>query len=255
MTSIEAQQRIAIVTGAARGIGAAVAHRLAADGLGVAVLDRDKDGAEAVASSITGTGGRAMAVTADVTSTEQIGDAVASVCRGLGDPTVLVNNAGVTRDNLLFRMTREDWDTVISVHLTGAYLMAAAVQRFMVAAGFGRIVNLSSVAALGNRGQTNYSAAKAGLIGMAKTLAIELGKFGVTANAIAPGFISTEMTAATATRLGMSFEELTAQYVADIPVGRAGIPDDIANVVSFFVDERSGYVSGQVIYVAGGPKA
>jgi 3-oxoacyl-[acyl-carrier protein] reductase len=253
--AVSSQQRIAIVTGAGRGIGAAVARRLAADGLGVAVLDRDGESAQAVASSITEAGGRALAVAADVTSSEQIGDAVATVCAGLGDPTVLVNNAGVTRDNLLFRMTREDWDTVISVHLTGAYLMTAAVQRFMVAAGFGRIVNLSSVAALGNRGQTNYSAAKAGLIGMAKTLAIELGKFGVTANAIAPGFISTEMTAATATRLGLSFEELTAEYVADIPAGRAGVPDDIANVVSFFADERSGYVSGQVIYVAGGPKA
>ncbi|EHB58869.1 3-oxoacyl-(acyl-carrier-protein) reductase [Mycolicibacterium rhodesiae JS60] len=248
-------QRVAVVTGAARGIGAAVAHRLAADGLAVAVLDRDGEGAQAVASSIGGSGGRAMAVTADITSAEQIEEAIASVCSGLGDPTVLVNNAGVTRDNLLFRMTREDWDTVIAVHLTGAYLMTAAVQRFMVAAGFGRIVNLSSVAALGNRGQTNYSAAKAGLIGMAKTLAIELGKFGVTANAIAPGFISTEMTAATAARLGMSLEELAAQYVVDIPVGRPGVPDDIANVVSFFVDERSGFVSGQVIYVAGGPKA
>lgn len=253
--SRDSQQRVAIVTGGARGIGAAVAHRLAADGLAVAVLDRDGDGAEAVASSIIGSGGRSMAVTADITSSEEIEGAIESVCSGLGDPTVLVNNAGVTRDNLLFRMTREDWDTVIAVHLTGAYLMTAAVQRFMVAAGFGRIVNLSSVAALGNRGQTNYSAAKAGLIGMAKTLAIELGKFGVTANAIAPGFISTEMTAATATRLGMSLEELAAQYAGEIPVGRAGVPDDIANVVSFFVDERSGFVSGQVIYVAGGPKA
>jgi 3-oxoacyl-[acyl-carrier protein] reductase len=249
------QQRVCIVTGGARGIGAAVARRLSEDGLAVAVLDRDGSGAQAVAASIADAGGRAMAVAADVSASDGVAAAVASVCAELGEPTVLVNNAGITRDNLLFRMTREDWDAVIAVHLTGAFLMTAATQDYMVKAGFGRIVNISSVAALGNRGQTNYSAAKAGLLGMTKTLAIELGRFGVTANAIAPGFISTAMTQATAVRLGVSFEELTSEYLREIPVGRAGMPEDVANAVSFFAGERAGYVSGQVLYVAGGPKA
>jgi 3-oxoacyl-[acyl-carrier protein] reductase len=249
------QSRVAIVTGGARGIGAAIARRLAADGLTVAVLDRDETGAKSVADSIVDAGGRAIAIAADVSSSAEVTAAVDGVCRELGEPTVLVNNAGVTRDNLLFRMTRDDWDTVLGVHLTGAFLMTSATQGFMVQARFGRIVNISSVAALGNRGQTNYSAAKAGLLGMTKTVAIELGQFGVTVNAIAPGFVMTDMTAATAQRMGISFDELTERNLREIPVARPGTPEDIANAAAFFVDERSGYVSGQVLYVAGGPKA
>ena len=168
---------------------------------------------------------------------------------------MLVNNAGVTRDNLLFKLTEADWDTVMGVHLRGAFLMTRAVQKHMVEAGWGRIVNLSSTSALGNRGQANYSTAKAGLQGFTKTLAIELGKFGVTANAIAPGFIATEMTRATAERLGMSFDDFVAASAQQIPVGRVGQPEDIANLVSFLVSEGAGFVSGQVVYAAGGPKA
>ncbi|WP_341229549.1 SDR family oxidoreductase, partial [Nocardioides salarius] len=179
---------------------------------------------------------------------------VEQIVAHLGEPTVLVNNAGIIRDNLLFRMTVEEWDAVSQVHLRGSFLMARAAQGFMTQAGWGRIVNLSSTSALGNRGQANYSAAKAGIQGFTKTLAFELGKFGVTANAIAPGFIETDMTAATAARIGMSFEDFKTAAAQEIPVGRVGQPDDIANAVSFFVSERAGFVSGQVLYVAGGPQ-
>jgi 3-oxoacyl-[acyl-carrier protein] reductase len=173
----------------------------------------------------------------------------------LGEPTVLVNNAGVIRDDLLFKMSVTDWDTVMNVHVRGSFLMSRAVQSYMTKAGWGRIVNMSSTSALGNRGQANYSAAKAGLQGLTKTLALELGKFGVTANAVAPGFIETDMTRATADRLGVSFDDFKSMIVKDVAVARGGLPADVANAVSFFVSEEAGYVSGQVLYVAGGPRA
>jgi 3-oxoacyl-[acyl-carrier protein] reductase len=208
-----------------------------------------------VVDEIRATGRHALAVGADVSDEEAVAAAVERIATELGAPVVLVNNAGVIRDNLLFKMTADDWDTVLRVHLRGAFLMSRAVQKHMVDAGWGRIVNLSSTSALGNRGQANYAAAKAGMQGFTKTLAIELGRFGVTANAIAPGFIETDMTAATAARIGVPFDEFIAARAAEIPVGRGGKPDDIANAVSFFVSEASGFVSGQVLYVAGGPKA
>jgi 3-oxoacyl-[acyl-carrier protein] reductase len=178
---------------------------------------------------------------------------VAKVTEELGPVTVLVNNAGVIRDNMLFKMTDDDWDTVMNVHLRGAFLMSRAVQGSMVEQNFGRIVNLSSSSALGNRGQANYSAAKAGLQGFTKTLAFELGKFGVTANAVAPGFIATDMTAATAARMGVDFETFQKAAVERIPVRRVGRPEDVAALVSFLVGDEAGFVSGQVIYIAGGP--
>ena len=246
--------RTAIVTGAARGIGAAVARRLASDGLQVAVLDLDETACQAVVSEIEAAGGTALAVGVDVSDEAAVEAAVERVATELGAPTVLVNNAGIIRDNMLFKMTVDDWDAVMSVHLRGSFLMSRACQKYMVDAKFGRIVNLSSTSALGNRGQVNYSAAKAGLQGFTKTLAIELGKFGVTANAIAPGFIATDMTRATAERMGITFEQFLEGAAKEIPVGRAGQPDDIAATASFLVREEAGYVSGQVIYVAGGPK-
>ena len=175
------------------------------------------------------------------------------VAAELGPPAVLVNNAGVTRDNLLFKMTETDWDTVLNVHLRGAFLMTRAVQKYMVDAKWGRVVNLSSTSAVGNRGQVNYSAAKAGLQGYTKTLAYELGKFGITANAVAPGFVVTDMTASTAARLGVSFEDFQAGAAKGIAVQRVGQVEDIANAISFFASEAAGFVSGQVLYVAGGP--
>jgi 3-oxoacyl-[acyl-carrier protein] reductase len=251
----ESPQRVAIVTGAARGIGAATALRLAADGLAVAVVDLEETAAKATVDTIEAAGGRGLAVGADVSDAEQVEAAVARVAAELGAPTVLVNNAGVTRDNLLFKMTEVDWDTVMGVHLRGSFLMSRAVQKHMVEAKWGRIVNLSSTSALGNRGQANYATAKAGLQGFTKTLAIELGKFGVTANAIAPGFIVSDMTKATAERIGQDWDTYVAARAAEIPVARAGQPEDIAHAVSYFVSESAGFVSGQVLYVAGGPKA
>ena len=246
-------QRIAIVTGAARGIGAGTAIRLASDGLAVAVLDLNEADCQATVKEIENAGGRALAVGADVSKTDQVRAAVDRVATELGEPTVLVNNAGIIRDNLLFKMTDEDWDAVFNVHLRGAFLMTRAAQTYMTEHKWGRIVNLSSSSALGNRGQVNYSAAKAGLQGFTKTLAKELGKFGVTANSVAPGFIVTDMTAATAARIGMSFEDFQKAAATQIPVARVGRPADVANVISFLVSEGAGFVSGQVIYVAGGP--
>src|ERR1700761_4060974 len=223
-------QRIAIVTGAARGIGAGTAKRLAADGMAVAVLDLIEDDGARTVGEIEEAGGKAIAVGADVSNAEQVSAAVEKVVADLGEPTVLVNNAGVTRDNLLFKMSESDWDMVMNVHLKGAFLMTRATQQYMVAAKWGRIINLSSLSAVGNRGQVNYSAAKAGMQGFTKTLALELGKFGITANAVAPGFVVTDMTAATAARLGVSFEDFQAGAAAKIAVQRVGEPADIANV-------------------------
>jgi 3-oxoacyl-[acyl-carrier protein] reductase len=245
--------RIAIVTGSARGIGAATALRLAADGMAVAVLDLDEAACTGTVKEIADAGGRALAVGADVSQADQVATAVERVAEELGEPTVLVNNAGVIRDNLLFKMTDDDWDTVMGVHLRGAFLMTRAVQRYMVGQRFGRIVNLSSSSALGNRGQVNYSAAKSGLQGFTKTLAIELGPFGITANAVAPGFIATDMTAATAARVGISFEDFQKAAAERIPVRRIGQATDVAHTISFLVGEGASFVSGQVIYVAGGP--
>ncbi|GAB37497.1 3-oxoacyl-[acyl-carrier-protein] reductase [Gordonia sputi NBRC 100414] len=205
-------------------------------------------------AAITAGGGKAIAVGADVSDEASVSAAVEKVVAELGAPTVVVNNAGVLRDNLLFKMSVDDWDTVMAVHLRGAFNVSKAAQKYMVDAGWGRIVNLSSTSALGNRGQANYSAAKAGMQGFTKTLAIELGKFGVTANAIAPGFIETDMTAATAARMGVDFDELKKASAAAIPVARTGKPEDIAHTASFFISEGAGFVSGQVVYVAGGPK-
>ena len=246
--------RAAIVTGAARGIGAAVATRLGADGFAVAVLDLDESACTATVDGIVAAGGRAVAVGADVADAAGVETAVARVADELGPPTVLVNNAGITRDNLLFKMTEDDWDSVLRVHLRGSFLMSRAAQAHMTNAGWGRIVNLSSTSALGNRGQANYSAAKAGIQGLTKTLAIELGKFGITVNAIAPGFIVTEMTRITAERLGVGFEEFQQARAKETPVPRVGQPDDIAHAVSFFVSVGASYVTGQVLYVAGGPR-
>ena len=246
-------ERIAIVTGAARGIGAGIAIRLAADGMAVAVLDLNEADCAGTVKEIENAGGRALAVGADVSKTDQVNAAVERIAAELGPPTVLVNNAGIIRDANLFKMTDEQWDTVLNVNLKGAFLMARAAQKYMTEAKWGRIVNLSSSSALGNRGQSNYSASKAGIEGLTKTLAMELGRFGITANAVGPHFIATEMTRGTAASLKMSFEDLVATYKKQIAVGRVGQPADVAAAVSFLVGEDAGFVSGQVIYVAGGP--
>jgi 3-oxoacyl-[acyl-carrier protein] reductase len=248
-------QRVAMVTGAGRGIGAATAIQLARDGFAVAVLDLDEGQAAGTADAIIAAGGHAMAVGADVADAVAVASAVARVAEELGPPTVLVNNAGILRDNLLFKMTEDDWDAVMSVHLRGAFLMSREVQKHQVEAKWGRIVNMSSTSALGNRGQANYAAAKAGLQGFTKTLAIELGRYNVTVNAIAPGIIATDMLRAAADRMGVTFEDYLQAAAKEIPVGRVGQPEDVAAAASFFCSDAASFVSGQVLYVAGGPKA
>lgn len=246
------EPRIAVVTGAAQGIGAAIAQRLAADGNKVAVVDLSADAAQATVDAIVAAGGEALAVGADVSDAGAVEAAFAETVEKLGPPTILVNNAGIIRDNLLFKMTVEDWDLVMGVHLRGAFLMSKAAQKHMIEAKYGRIINLSSISAYGNRGQANYSAAKAGVHGFTKTLALELGRFGVTANAVGPGFVETPMTKATAERIGVPFEDFIEAIAKETPVGRVGQPADIAHAVSFFASEGAGYVTGQVLNVSGG---
>src|SRR5215469_9465775 len=241
----ESTQRVAVVTGGARGIGAAIARRLADDGMAVGVIDLKEGDCEATVNAIKAAGGRAFAAGADVSDSAQVTAAVEAIAAELGPPAVLVNNAGVLRDNLLFKMTDDDFDTVIGVHLRGAFLMARACQKYMVEQKYGRIISLSSSSALGNRGQTNYSTAKAGLQGMTKTFAKELGQFGVTANAIAPGFIVTDMTAATAARMGIGFEDFQKAAASQIPVRRVGQPEDVAHVASFLAGHEARSLTGQ----------
>ena len=250
MTSLEG--RVALVTGAARGIGAEIAAEFARAGARVGVLDLEEQQAGDTVTAISEAGGQAIALGADVADVSLVEAAVARVAEELGGLDILVNNAGVLRDNLLFKMTEDDWDTVMNVHLRGTFLVTRAAQRIMVERRYGRVVNLSSTSALGNRGQANYSSAKAGLQGFTRTVAIELGPFGITVNAIAPGYINTSMTRGTAERLGVAVEERQATVAARLPVRRVGQPSDIANAALFLAAEASGFVTGQVLYVDGG---
>jgi 3-oxoacyl-[acyl-carrier protein] reductase len=244
--------RVAVVTGSARGIGAATAQRFAQEGAAVAVLDLDQDAASATAAGLGAE--QAIGVACDVSDAASVEAAVATVVGELGQVDILVNNAGVTRDNLLFKMSEDDWDMVMNVHLRGSFLMSREVQKHMVAAKYGKIVNLSSVSALGNRGQANYSAAKMGLQGFTRTLAIELGPFGVNVNAIAPGFIVTDMTDDTARRVGVEPEEYRKGAAAVTPVRRVGYPEDIAATAAFLCSDEASYITGQTLYVDGGAK-
>ncbi|WP_181347060.1 3-oxoacyl-ACP reductase FabG [Thalassobacillus sp. CUG 92003] len=246
--------RVAFVTGGSRGIGKGIAQRLAEEGAKVAIIDVDEASLQATERELTESGYDVFQQVADVTDVTQVEAAMKAAYDTFGSLDILVNNAGVIRDNMLFKMSDSDWETVMDVHLKGAFNASRAAQQYMVANKYGRIINLSSTSALGNRGQANYSTAKAGLQGFTKTLAIELGRFNITVNAIAPGFIETDMTKETAARLGISFDELVQASVEKIPVGRSGKPEDIANAVAFYADDQASFVSGQVLYVAGGPK-
>jgi len=240
--------RVALITGGGRGIGAATAQLLHAEGARVAVCDMDVAPAEEVARPLKG-----IALACDVTSREQVEAMVARTVKELGRLDILVACAGITRDNLLFKMTDDDWDSVIDTHLKGTFLCARAVQKHMVEQQYGKMVFLSSTSALGNRGQTNYSTAKAGLQGMARTLAIELGPFNVNVNAVAPGFVDTRMTRATAERMGVDYEAFKQGAASQTPLRRVGRPEDIASVIAFLCSEDAGFVSGQTLYVRGGP--
>jgi len=248
------ERKVAIVTGAARGIGAAIAIRLAADGHDVAVLDLNEDNCADTVRAVEALGRQALAVAADVSDETRVQSAVSRIAGELGPPTVLVNNAGIIRDRTLAKLSLSDWDTVINVNLRSVFLMCRETLRHMREAGWGRIVNLSSIAALGVLGESNYSAAKAGVQGLSKTLSIELGRYGVTVNVVAPGFIVTDMNREIAKRMNISIEEMTEMMMKDIHTGRAGSPEDIAHAVAFFVDERAAFTTGQVLYVAGGPR-
>ncbi|MFP1646500.1 SDR family NAD(P)-dependent oxidoreductase [Pontitalea aquivivens] len=246
--------RTAIVTGGARGIGAAIALRLAQDGCNVAVLDLNGEATQTM-DAIRVTGRQAMAVAVNVADPDAVEAAVAQVADRLGPPTVLVNNAGLLREGTLARFPVADWDAVQDVNLRAVFLMTRAVQPHMRVANWGRVVNLTSIGALGGFGLSAYSAAKAGLHGLTKSLAIEMGRFGVTVNAVAPGLTETTMIDEMSQRAGVSVEQLRDEALRDIPIGRLGLPEDIAQAVSFFADDRSGFVSGQVLYVCGGPRA
>lgn len=250
MTNLDG--RVALVTGAARGIGAEIARTYARAGARVGVLDLKEDLTGETVAGIRDAGGQAVGLGADVSDAEQVDRAVRRLAEEFGGLDIAVNNAGVTRDNLLFRMTEDDWDTVMAVHLRGVFLVTRAAQRIMVERRYGRMINISSTSALGNRGQANYSAAKAGIQGFTRTTAIELGPFGVTVNAIGPGYVDTEMTRATAERLGVAVDERLAEVAATLPMRRVGRPADIANAALFLAAEESGFVTGQVLYVDGG---
>ena len=247
--------RIAVVTGAARGIGLGISSRFADEGASVAVLDLDESqAADAAGGLTTGDGQRHVGIRCDVSDAASVQAAVDRVVDELGGLHILVNNAGVTRDNLLFKMTDDDWDAVIAVHLRGAFLMTRAAQRHFVEQKYGKVVCLSSVSALGNRGQANYAAAKMGLQGFVRTLGIELGPFGVNANAIAPGFIASEMTDATAARVGVPVEDFRQAAADRNPVRRVGFPEDIAAAAAFLCSDEASYITGQTLYVDGGAK-
>lgn len=246
--------KVLFVTGGSRGIGKGIVQLFAEEGAKVAFIDLNEEALIETTNELREKGCEVYSKVANVTDSEQVEQIVKEVYETFGSVDILVNNAGVIRDNLFFKMTDSDWQTVMDVHLKGSFNAARAVQKYMVENKYGRIINISSTSALGNRGQANYAAAKAGLQGFTKTLSIELGRYGITANSVAPGFIETEMTKETAKRIGISFEDLTKASVVNIPVGRCGKPEDIANAVAFFADERSSFVSGQVLYVAGGPK-
>lgn len=246
--------KTAFVTGGSRGIGREIVEQFAQEGANVAIIDVNEEALEVAATELKQAGYPVYTKVGSVANREEVELAMKDVYEKFGSIDILVNNAGVIRDNLVFKMTDEDWLTVMNVHLTGAFYASRAAQAYMTKQKYGRIINISSTSALGNRGQANYSTAKAGLQGLTKTLAIELGRYGVTVNAVAPGFIETDMTKATAERLGVPFDKFIEFTTSTIPVGRSGKPEDIANTVLFFADEKSSFVSGQVIYVAGGPK-
>jgi 3-oxoacyl-[acyl-carrier protein] reductase len=247
--------RVALITGAGRGIGQATALKLASEGAAIVCADMDLGPAQETADMVVGADGRAIVVACDVTDRGQVEAAVQRAVSEHGRLDILVACAGIIRDNLLFKMSDEDWDSVIDTHLKGTFHAARAAQAPMVQQRYGKMVFISSTSALGNRGQSNYATAKAGLQGMAKTIAIELGQFNVNVNAVAPGFIETRMTRAVAERTGVDYEQMKRDIAAHTPLRRVGQPEDVANVIAFLCSDEASYVSGQVIYVAGGPRA
>jgi len=239
-------QRVAVVTGASRGIGKAIAERLAADGRHVVCVARSEGPLAELVEKIRSAGGSAEHVTCDLSDGDSVGNMIDDVVERCGRIDVLVNNAGITKDGLVMRMSDEDFDDVLNVNLRSAFIASRHVSRPMMRARFGRIINIGSVSGLmGNPGQTNYAASKAAMVGMSKSMAKELGSKGVTVNVVAPGFIKTDMTE-------MLGDELMKEVAPRIPVRRLGEPEEIANAVSWLSSDESGYVTGQVLVVDGG---
>ena len=245
--------RVAVVTGAQQGIGAAIARRLAADGATVVGLDLDPAGIEVIARAADGTGGSLSGLACDVTSRDQVEQSMAAINAEHGSLDILVNNAGVTRDNLLHKMSEDDFDIVVAVHLKGTFLCSKEAQKYMVPRRSGKMIMLTSGAADGSRGQTNYAAAKAGIRGITKTLAIELGPFGITVNAISPGHTETPMTRGAAERMGISYDAMKEATIKGNAIKRVGQPEDIANAASFLVSDDADFITGQVLAVRGKP--
>jgi 3-oxoacyl-[acyl-carrier protein] reductase len=241
------KDKVAIVTGSARGLGAATVRRLAEEGAKVVVTDILREQAEATTKNLRAAGLTAHCVVTDITKSAEVQRLVDDTVATFGGVHILVNNAGFPRDKYLVKMTEEDWDLVMDVMLKGAFLATRAVMPKMIEQGWGRVVNISSRAHLGNPTQANYSAAKAGLIGMAKALSLEEGRYGITVNCIAPGFMETEMVQALAT-----YETIKERALQMQPVKRAGRPDDVADAVAFLASERAGFISGEVVHVSGG---
>lgn len=238
--------KVALVTGGARGIGKAISERLAGEGAAVALVDIMLEVAEQTATEFKGKGYTAEAFSANVAKVEDAENTIAQVLEKFGRIDILVNNAGITRDNLMMRMSEEDWDAVIAVNLKGTFNFTKAVIRPMMKNRYGKIVNVASVVGrMGNAGQANYSASKAGVIGLTKTTAKEFASRNITVNAVAPGYIKTDMT-------GKVSEAATEAFMSVIPMKRAGVPEDVANVVYFLCSPDSDYVSGQVINIDGG---
>ncbi|MED4002861.1 3-oxoacyl-ACP reductase FabG [Priestia aryabhattai] len=248
------KENVAYITGGSKGIGKAIAKTFSREGAKVCIVDLNEQELYQTIEEFQMEGLDVTGLVCDVTKREQVESSMEEIVRTLGSIDILVNNAGLTRDNSFHKMTEDDWDLIMNVHLKGTYFCSQTAQKYMVQQQFGRIINISSVSALGNKGQANYATAKAGIQGFTKTLAIELGKVGITVNAIAPGFIETDMTKATAERLGLKFEELIEEKKKEIPMQRTGKPEDIANTALFFSLKESSFVNGQILYVAGGPK-
>jgi len=252
---VKLEKKVAVVTGAGRGIGKAIATKLAEEGARVVISDVDLAFAESLAEKLKTTGREALAIKADVSNWQEVEQMFEQTEQRFGEVDILVNNAGIRKDVPFHKISEKDWDSAIAVQLKGSFNCARAAQKYMVRQNYGKIVNLSSPvpASLGNRGQTSYASASAAIEGFTKALAVELGRYNINVNCVAPDFIDTEMTRNTARKEGMYLDDFKRFALAQIPLRRLGTVEDVANVVLFLVSDESSFISGQTICVRGGP--